>query len=310
MKKFIQPSDLRDLSFQLAAKVGFAPDFMVALRRGGTPIGCYVHEFLKAAHHVPIDHIPIRTSRYTNIDEASEDVQIFGLDYLFQNVKRGQTVLIVDDVWDAGTTISKILQKLDVLSIKVYTAVIYFKPSRNKTLLKPDFYCEETDQWLVFPHELEGLSETDIGKYYPVAHRLLFNTSDIPQKAQKAQKAPEEHGTPDKPCIAELLACVPREYRRQLLQWCNGKREMLFCDKDVVVLSDDDLSGNAVEQFALDRMIGSIPGDDLLKYVFIQNFAWGHAIFHHVPHLSISKTLDRLYSNNIKEWDNDKSESE
>ena len=33
--------------------------------------------------------------------------------------------------------------------IKVATP--YFKPTKNKTGRKPDFYLHETDEWLVFP---------------------------------------------------------------------------------------------------------------------------------------------------------------
>ena len=33
---------------------------------------------------------------------------------------------------------------------------------KNKTDRKPDFYLHETEKWLVFPHELEGLSLQEI----------------------------------------------------------------------------------------------------------------------------------------------------
>ncbi len=174
MKTFIKSDELRVLSHRLAHKVGFAPDFMVALWRGGAPIGCHVHEFLMKAHKKPIDHVAIRTRRYTGIAQASEDVQVDGLEYLFNHARPGQTVLLVDDVWDAGTTLQKVLHKLAVLNIKVYTAVVYFKPTRNKTLLKPDFYCEETDKWLVFPHELEELTEEEILEHFGVETQELL----------------------------------------------------------------------------------------------------------------------------------------
>ncbi|MBT3992871.1 MAG: hypoxanthine phosphoribosyltransferase, partial [Gammaproteobacteria bacterium] len=44
--------------------------------------------------------------------------------------------------------------------IKVATP--YFKPKKNETNRKPDFYVHETEKWLVFPHELEGLSLQEI----------------------------------------------------------------------------------------------------------------------------------------------------
>lgn len=75
MKLFISPDQLRTLSFSLASQIDRAPDFLVPLWRGGTPIGCYVHEFLKRKFpEKAIDHIPIRTSRYQGQEGKKEAV--------------------------------------------------------------------------------------------------------------------------------------------------------------------------------------------------------------------------------------------
>jgi hypothetical protein len=44
--------------------------------------------------------------------------------------------------------------------IRIATA--WFKPKYNLTDIVPDYYNNETDQWLVFPHELEGLTREEI----------------------------------------------------------------------------------------------------------------------------------------------------
>jgi hypothetical protein len=44
----------------------------------------------------------------------------------------------------------------------VRVATVYSKPSRNKTVLKPDFFIHETEDWLIFPHELDGLTKEEI----------------------------------------------------------------------------------------------------------------------------------------------------
>ena len=46
--------------------------------------------------------------------------------------------------------------------IRVATA--WFKPKYNLTDIIPDYYIHKTDQWLVFPHELEGLTREEIFK--------------------------------------------------------------------------------------------------------------------------------------------------
>ncbi len=43
-------------------------------------------------------------------------------------------------------------------------ATVYYKPTRNRTALKPAYYVHETNVWLVFPHELEGMTLEEIEK--------------------------------------------------------------------------------------------------------------------------------------------------
>jgi hypothetical protein len=56
-------------------------------------------------------------------------------------------------------------------TVKVATA--YYKPSRNQTALTPDFFVHETEDWLVFPHEICGLTEEEIRTHKPGAAIIL-----------------------------------------------------------------------------------------------------------------------------------------
>ena len=47
------------------------------------------------------------------------------------------------------------------------------KPTKNKTGRKPDFYLHETDEWLVFPHELDGLTIDEIKENKPALEGLI-----------------------------------------------------------------------------------------------------------------------------------------
>ena len=38
----------------------------------------------------------------------------------------------------------------------------WYKPQNNKTDIVPDYYINQSDEWLVFPHEIAGLSEEEI----------------------------------------------------------------------------------------------------------------------------------------------------
>jgi hypoxanthine phosphoribosyltransferase len=172
-KLFIQSEELLKDSFNLAWQVyesGYRPNYIIGVWRGGAPIGIAVQEFLDVLG-VPSDHIAIRTSHYKGIDERDSQVQVYGLNYIIKQVESEDSLLIVDDVHDTGISIQKIILDLQTACKKntpeIKVATPYFKPKKNKTDRKPDFYIHETEKWLVFPHELEGLSMDEIIEFKP-----------------------------------------------------------------------------------------------------------------------------------------------
>ena len=179
-KHYIGPQSLLDDSFKLGSMVhesGFRPSFILALWRGAAPIGIAVQEFL-SYQGVESDHIAIRTSSYTGIDNQSREIAIFGMNYLIKNVTFEDRLLIVDDVFDTGHTIEALIDHLRDKARRntpgdIRIAVPYYKPSRNKTGRRPDFYLHETERWLKFPHSLEGLSEMEVQEHRPELAGIL-----------------------------------------------------------------------------------------------------------------------------------------
>jgi hypoxanthine phosphoribosyltransferase len=178
-KLFIQADELLSDSFKLAWQVyesGYRPNYIIGVWRGGAPIGIAVQEFLDVLG-VPSDHIAIRTSHYKGIDERDSQVQVYGLNYIIKQVESEDSLLIVDDVHDTGISIQKIILDLQTACKKntpeIKVATPYFKPMKNKTDRKPDFYLHETEKWLVFPHELEGLSMDEIIQFKPELSDLV-----------------------------------------------------------------------------------------------------------------------------------------
>ena len=47
-------------------------------------------------------------------------------------------------------------------------ATVYYKSTRNRSALIPDYYLKDTEHWLVFPHEIQGLSREEILAHKPV----------------------------------------------------------------------------------------------------------------------------------------------
>lgn len=182
-KLYLSAQGLLEDAFRLGAvvvKSGFRPSFMIAIWRGGAPIGIAVQELLDYCN-VHCDHIAIRTSSYSGIDGRSE-VRVHGLNYLVKNVQHHDRLLIVDDVFDTGYTIEAVIAHLAEKARRntpedIRVAVPYYKPSRNRTDRVPDYYLHETEQWIKFPHSLEGLSETEIADNRPALWQILNDGS-------------------------------------------------------------------------------------------------------------------------------------
>ena len=179
-KIYLSAQGLLEDAFRLGARVlksGFEPTFIVAIWRGGAPIGIAVQEFLDY-FGVRSDHIAIRTSSYSGIDGRSPTVRIHGTSYLIKNVQHHDRMLIVDDVFDTGHTIQAVLRHLKEKARRntpedIRVAVPYYKPTRNQTELVPDYYLHETERWIKFPHSLEGLTDAEIVQQRLAIHEII-----------------------------------------------------------------------------------------------------------------------------------------
>lgn len=184
-KNYISADALLSDSFRLGMQIlesDFRPTHIVGIWRGGAPVGIAVQEILEF-HGVSTDHIAIRTSSYSGIDEQERTVRVYALGHLVDTLNPGDNLLIVDDVFDSGRSIEALLKELRErcrhnMPENVRVATVYYKPSRNRTKLRPDFVVSETEDWLVFPHELNGLTKEEIYKSKPDA-AIIFGEEDI-----------------------------------------------------------------------------------------------------------------------------------
>lgn len=179
-KRYLTAQSLLEDSYALAREVldsKFNPTFIVAIWRGGAPIGIAVQEFL-ALHGIHSDHIAIRTSSYEAAIDQQKEVRVHSIKYLVDNLQRDDKLLLVDDVFDTGRSIEAIITELKKqtrlnMPQDVRVAVPFYKPSRNVTDRVPDYFIHETDQWLKYPHSLEGLSAQEIAEQRPRLYEII-----------------------------------------------------------------------------------------------------------------------------------------
>ena len=67
----------------------------------------------------------------------------------------GKRILVVDDVWGSGRTMSAVKNRISGAAGLVSTCVLHFNPYRNLFgSLRPDYFAAITDAYIVYPREI------------------------------------------------------------------------------------------------------------------------------------------------------------
>ena len=194
-KRFVTEEALLLDAYRLGVRVfdsGFRPSFIVGLWRGGSSVGIAVQECLQHLG-VATDHISLRTSyrgmqHYLDtVDAAPSAIRVHGTQYLLETMNAKDGLLIVDDVYSTGLNMKAVIDRLATrmrrnLPHDIRIAVPWYKPARNRTGRVPDYYLHETDEWLVLPYELNGLTLDEIRTHKaflaPLIERLRSRSPD------------------------------------------------------------------------------------------------------------------------------------
>jgi hypothetical protein len=173
-------------SFRLGVRIfnsGFRPTFIVGLWRGGSTVGIYVQECLQTLG-IKTNHISIRTSyeglRAYNetVNNPDRQVRVHGSQYLLENLNTIDNLLIVDDVFSTGMNVQAVISRLESrlkrnMPQALKVAALWYKPASRRTERTPDYFQHKTDNWLVLPYELTGLSSSELKQHKPNAFELL-----------------------------------------------------------------------------------------------------------------------------------------
>ena len=145
VKEVVSWSDLDRLVGALAARVRpEAHDVMLAITRGGlVPAGML-------AYRLGIRNILIAAVAFYDDLGQPGDSPTF-LQFPADPLLHGQRVLIVDEVWDTGTTIEAVIRRVRQAGGEPTTAVLHYKPAHSRVPSVPDHHVVETDRWVVYP---------------------------------------------------------------------------------------------------------------------------------------------------------------
>lgn len=145
--KFLKPSweEIEGMCKKLSIKIkkDYEPEVLVGIVRGGlVPLRLF-SDFLdnKNVSTIKIEY-------YTGIGKTKETPEI--TQKLTTDIKE-KKILVVDDVSDSGHSLKKALEHLKELNPKeIKTVTLHYKP---KSIVKPDYFAEETDAWIIYPWE-------------------------------------------------------------------------------------------------------------------------------------------------------------
>ena len=138
--------DLDGLVAELAERLAAAPepDVVLAISRGGlVPAGMLGYRMgwrdMLLAAVVAYD------------DESGFRGQADFLQFPSDDQIVGKTVLVIDEVWDSGTTIAAVSKRIHDAGGTPVTAVLHYKPGNSRVDIEPDHYIVETNDWVRYP---------------------------------------------------------------------------------------------------------------------------------------------------------------
>jgi uncharacterized protein len=141
--------DLDRLVARLAGEVGRDHDLVLAITRGGlVPAGMLAYrlglrEILVAG---------VEFYREQGGTHASPRVGHFPESALLA----GKRVLVVDEVWETGETMTEVLARVRAAGGTPVSAVIHYKPGRSRVAGAPDHHAATVEGWVTYPYKAGG----------------------------------------------------------------------------------------------------------------------------------------------------------
>ncbi len=154
LKRIIDWSEVDWLVQSIVRRVPIDPyDVVLVITRGGMVPACLISERLA------LRHIMVAAIQFHNRDGESLDAPVFW-QFPDDELLRGKSVMIVDDVWDSGRTAVSVRDRVRSVAERAELVVLHYKPeSSHYPDQSPDIYGEITRDWIIYPwDEFENTS--------------------------------------------------------------------------------------------------------------------------------------------------------
>ena len=146
VKHYLSWDQIQAMVAEIAARPHERYDALLAITRGGlVPAGLL-------AYHLGLRNILVAAVQfYSGVGRRA--AQPTFLQFPADPFLSGQRILVVDDIWDSGKTITAVKERITAAGGIAVTAVLHYKPEASLFADHPDFFVEETNAWIVYPWE-------------------------------------------------------------------------------------------------------------------------------------------------------------
>ncbi len=185
-KEFLDYDAVRNNAFKLTHKIftedGFIPDVIYCSLRGGAYMANVISEYYKLVNknHHPVLYAAVVARSYMGVKQSAPRVSVDGWTYPPANLRQGDRIMLIDDIFDSGNTINALVNVLvdDYAvpreNIKVVVHDYKVCAYKEQLPIQPDYWCRkfvvtkpEEDIWIHYmSHELVGLSEKELEAHY------------------------------------------------------------------------------------------------------------------------------------------------
>lgn len=140
--------------YELVRNEGYSPDIIAGISRGGLVPARIISDLFLCEFEKPTLAI-MQIGFYSGVGKTDKEPIIY---QDLPGLLHGKKILLIDDVADSGISLDFAVKYLNMKKpLEVRIGTLYYKPW---SIVKPHYYVEETERWIIFPHErYEFMSE-------------------------------------------------------------------------------------------------------------------------------------------------------